>query len=39
VLGSELAASDWPLQFYSRERLFSSAARAAWVAPDLKPAP
>ena len=39
LLGSELAASDWPLQYYSPERLFSRAARAAWVAPDLKPAP
>ncbi len=39
VLGSELAASDWPLQFYSPDRLFSVAARSSWVAPDLKPAP
>ena len=39
VLGSELAASDWPLQYYSRDRLFSIEARAAWLAPDLKPAP
>jgi GNAT superfamily N-acetyltransferase len=39
VLGSELAASDWPLQYYSRDRLFSIEARATWVAPDLKPAP
>jgi len=39
VLGSELGASDWPLQYYSRERLFSVEARVAWVAPDIKPAP
>ncbi|WP_347270588.1 hypothetical protein [Rhizorhabdus histidinilytica] len=26
---------DWPLRFYSRDRLFSVAARRALVAPDL----
>ncbi|MDY7012799.1 MAG: hypothetical protein SVX43_04215, partial [Cyanobacteriota bacterium] len=26
-----------PLSYYSRDRLFSEEARAAWVAPDLKP--
>ncbi len=26
---------DWPLRFYSAERLFSPDARAAWVEPDL----
>ena len=26
---------DWPLRFYSRERLFSSQARLGWVEPDL----
>lgn len=26
---------DWPLRFYSRERLFSVAARRDFVAPDL----
>ena len=26
---------DWPLRFYSRERLFSKAARLGWVEPDL----
>lgn len=30
---------DWPLHFYSRERLFSVAARRGWIAPDLKPLP
>ena len=30
---------DWPLRFYSRERLFSKAARLGWVKPDLKPLP
>ena len=26
---------DWPLRFYSRELLFSPAARLGWVEPDL----
>ena len=26
---------DWPLRFYSRERLFSKEARLGWVKPDL----
>ena len=26
---------DWPLRFYSRERLFSVEARLGWVEPDL----
>jgi hypothetical protein len=30
---------DWPLQFYSRDRLFSVAARRAWVEPDLAALP
>ena len=28
---------DYPLRFYSREFLFSDAARSAFVEPDLKP--
>lgn len=28
---------DWPLHFYSREALFSKAARFGWVEPDLAP--
>ena len=28
---------DWPLRFYSRERLFSMEARLGWVEPDLAP--
>ena len=34
-----LADKDLPLQYYSRRRLFSDAARAAWVEPDLRAAP
>jgi len=29
----------WPLEFYSRERLFSVEARLNFVAPDLEPLP
>jgi hypothetical protein len=39
-LANELAAdadSGLPLRHYTRERLFSPEARAAWVEPDLKP--
>ena len=36
LLGSEMAARDWPLRFYSRERLFSPEARRGGVEPDLK---
>ena len=31
-----LADKDLPLQYYTRERLFSDEARGAWVAPDLQ---
>jgi hypothetical protein len=37
LLASPMNASAWPLQFYSRERLSSVAARRRWVEPDLKP--
>lgn len=35
LLATETGARDWPLRFYSRERLFSVAARRGWVEPDL----
>jgi hypothetical protein len=35
LLESPLARSDWPLEFYSRERLYSVPARRQWVEPDL----
>lgn len=35
LLASEIGRRDWPLRFYSRERLFSVAARRGWVEPDL----
>ena len=30
---------DWPLRFYSRDLLFSKAARLGWVKPDLTALP
>ncbi len=35
LLASDMAPRDWPLRFYTRERLFSVAARRGWVEPDL----
>lgn len=39
LLESPLSNSDWLLQYYSRDRLFSVQARHNWVEPDLKPLP
>jgi len=36
LLDSQLGTSNWPLAYYSRERLFSVAARRGWVEPDLQ---
>jgi len=35
LLQSPLGNKDWPLRFYSRECLFSMAARQHWIEPDL----
>ena len=35
LLKSERGRRDWPLRFYSRERLHSAAARRSWIAPDI----
>lgn len=35
LLLSPMGRRDWPLRFYSRERLFSVAARRDFVAPDV----
>ena len=35
LLVSPLADRDWPLRYYSRERLFSAEARGRWVEPDV----
>jgi len=39
LLGSPFGNRHWPLAFYSRERLFSVAARRDFVEPDLAPLP
>lgn len=39
LLTSEYGTRDWPLGFYSRELLFSVAARRDFVAADLAPLP
>lgn len=39
MLRSEIGRRDWPLRFYSRELLFSVAARRGFVEPDLAPLP
>lgn len=37
LLQSPMGRRDWPLRFYSRELLFSVAARRGFVEPDLMP--
>jgi hypothetical protein len=39
LLLSDVGRRDWPLRFYSCERLFSVAARRGFVEPDLAPLP
>jgi hypothetical protein len=39
LLASPAGRRDWPLRFYSRERLFAVAARRGFIAPDLAPLP
>jgi len=39
LLLSDMGRRDWPLRFYSRELLFSVAARRGFVEPDLAPLP
>ena len=39
LLASETGQRDWPLRFWSGERLFSVEARRGWVEPDLRPLP
>lgn len=39
LLVSPVGSREWPLRFYSRERLFSVAARRSFVEPDLQPLP
>ncbi len=37
LLQSAIGQREWPLRFFSRERLFSVAARRDWIEPDLAP--
>lgn len=37
LLTTPMGDKAWPLTFWSRERLFSVAARRGWVEPDLRP--
>jgi hypothetical protein len=37
LMASRLGRPDWLLAFWSKERLFSVAARRSWVEPDLAP--
>jgi hypothetical protein len=37
LLASPLADSSWPLKYYTRQRLFSVAARRHWLEPDRNP--
>jgi hypothetical protein len=39
LLASPLGESGWLLEYWSRERLFSVAARRSWLSPDLKALP
>jgi hypothetical protein len=39
LLDSPLGRSDWPILYWSKERLFSVAARRGWLEPDLQPLP
>jgi hypothetical protein len=39
LLMSDMGRREWPLRFYSRERLFSVPARRGFVEPDLAPLP
>ena len=39
LLDGPLGRSDWPLAYWSKEALFSVAARREWREPDLQPLP
>jgi hypothetical protein len=38
-INPRLLEKNFPLAYYSRERLFSDKARTSWIEPDLKPLP
>lgn len=39
LLTTPMGRRDWPLRFWSKERLFSVEARRGWVVPDLAALP
>ncbi|HTT06627.1 MAG TPA: hypothetical protein VMF64_15215 [Steroidobacteraceae bacterium] len=39
LLDSPYGRSDWLLRYFSKDLLFSSAARRSWADPDLQPLP
>ncbi|HET9355127.1 MAG TPA: hypothetical protein VFO42_03065 [Sphingomicrobium sp.] len=39
LLHSPMGARDWPLRFWSKERLMSVSARRGWVEPDIEALP
>lgn len=39
LTSSPMASSEWMLKYYSRDRLFSVAARRGWVEPDMQALP
>jgi hypothetical protein len=39
LLRAEEGKRDWPLLFYTRERIFSVEARLSWLEPDIRPLP
>lgn len=39
LLDTALGGKDWPLGYWSRDRLFSVEARRRWLAPDLQELP
>jgi len=39
LLASEFGNSDWVLDYWRKDLLFSAQARIKWIAPDLKPLP
>lgn len=39
LLDSPTGQRDWPLRFWSKERLMSVEARQGWVEPDLEKMP
>jgi hypothetical protein len=39
LLAARFGNPDWLLEYWSRDRLFSAAARLGWVEADLQPLP